>query len=276
MVLVISVSTLNFAYSSEYKMLLLGDSWVQAMYQMKSFQQVFEQHGYPDFKIKGDKTAIGGTTAAFWAKPEKLDIISTELKDNPSIKYVQIFLGGNDILSGKLRKGWHTKLSEQDAVLLYDKIAANMAKIVNCCLNNRPDVKVVISGYDYLNFEYANSIDPNGPSCLLWQNLGCPHPAEINKVFYSLEQKIIALSEENPRLIYVSNFGLMQYNFEGINKDSNDVYSPPGDINLPCPPTLLNGNGRDSIHLNPKGYLLVAENLFNKFYASDFRKGGTK
>ena len=251
---------------AEYRVLLVGDSWAQAMWGQRSLSQVFTAHGYGEQAEKGEVTAIGGTPAAFWNSPTGRQLISSELSRHVTIDCVHLSTGEIDLLTG-----WNTALTPEQQTMFFDGISANISGVIQHCLKQRPTIGVVICGYDYLNLQETVAADPNGPVALLWERLGRPTARELNGALAELEKRKEVLAAANPRVCYVNNLGLMQKQFgypaRGL---AAGKLAPPGDPNLPSPPESLANGGRDGIHLRPEGYLALAENCFVHFYQGRF------
>ena len=77
-----------FHLSFAAEIIVFGDSW--GTYGKKSFHEVFtEKHG-----MTVDNVAVGGTTAAGWAKDK--NALKDAVDKNPDAKYVWLTIGGND------------------------------------------------------------------------------------------------------------------------------------------------------------------------------------
>jgi lysophospholipase L1-like esterase len=251
-----------------YRILLVGDSWAEVTFLHRSLERVFTEQGLPDIRVKGDRTAIGGSRADQWAKPDRLALVERELTENPTLDFVHVFLGGND-----LNGAWNRALSQEEQQALFARIAKDLSILVERCLSVREDVQVVLCGYDYVNFEEPRWIG-DVPWCAteaIWSKLGRPTPAEINQAFIDLEEHKKELAAGSKRVHHLDNFGLMQcrygYPARGL---AAQAFSPGGDENLPSPPEALNDR-KDCLHLSREGYDLLAENAFLKVYSGFFQ-----
>ncbi|MCG3197404.1 MAG: hypothetical protein GHCLOJNM_01890 [bacterium] len=253
------------------RVLLLGDSWVHVMWLAKSLGTVFAEEGFPEIIERGDNTAVGGTRADQWRKPERLAILTRELAEHPTIDIVHVSLGGNDFFNS-----WKVSLSDEEEARVLDLIASNLEVVVNHILAQRENLTVLLCGYAYLNFE-----EPRASGAVPWcaeegdlsiySKLGKPTPSELNEGLRKLEDRKAALAEKNPRVAYVNNLGLMQYEYGYSSKGiaPKTVPLPEGDPSLPSPPEALN-LGQDCAHLSPEGYKALARNCFEKFYRERF------
>ncbi|MCB2155445.1 SGNH/GDSL hydrolase family protein [bacterium] len=249
-----------------YRVLLVGDSWAEHLWNAESLRTVFAENGYTGILEKGDKTAIGGTTASEWQTEPFLLMIDDELDENPSIDIVHISLGGNDLLAGQAGNGWSADLSDEDEQALFDRIVGDIDTVVDRALDARPDVQVLLTAYDYPNFE--DSLDGSEYSCwLIWLNAGHPTTLELNNALIGLEAEITAYAATKDRVTFVSTLGLMQY-WYGYPSQNIDPFTitPPGDPSLPTPPEAMDSDGDDCIHISDQGYYYMALNCFDKFY----------
>ncbi|MCS6933852.1 MAG: GDSL-type esterase/lipase family protein [Chitinophagales bacterium] len=261
------------------RVMLLGDSWTHIMWNNLTYRDVFHQFGFADWLEQGQNTAIGGTTAHYWAQPNNLSVIVNHLQQNTDIQIVVLSIGGNDMLAGINGPipGWHTGLSAADETTLLNQIEANMQTIINAIKNVRPDIEIVFSGYDYINL--VETIANNQSAALLWLNLGQPTPYQLNMAFSRLEQRKINIANNDPRVYYVNAMGLMQhiYGYPNIFPPYSvpapgllpPGYAPfpGGDPNFPTPPVALALNGTDAVHLSDEGYRhLVVHQMVGYFH----------
>ncbi len=249
------------------RVLLLGDSWAHVMWLARSLSTVFAEEGFPEVIERGDHTAVGGTRADQWRKPERLALLAKELAEHPTIDIVHVSLGGNDFFST-----WKVSLSDEEEARVLGTIASNLEIVVNHILAQRENLTVLLCGYTYLNFE-----EPRASGAVPWcaeegdlsiySKLGKPTPAELNEGLRRLESRKAALAEKNPRVVYVNNLGLMQYEYGYPSKGiaPKTVPLPEGVPDLPSPPESLN-LAQDCAHLSPEGYKTLAKNCFEKFY----------
>ena len=254
----------------EFRVLLVGDSWADFFWQNASLRDVFAAHGFPEILEKGDVTAISGSTAAQWAQADHLQLITDELAANPTIEVVQVSIGGNDFLAGQPGGGWFTGMTPQAVETLFTTIAANTQTVIDHILALRPDLEILISLYDYPNF--VESL--NGPLFFFcngrWNDMGQPTPLQLNQIQTEFLDRIQIMVTPQPRVFLVRHLGLMQFHFgfPGLEILPGDL-PPPGDLNLPSPQEAMFLNA-DCFHLNPAGYAILAENLWNGYYIDVF------
>lgn len=280
--MIINLILITAVGASENRVLMVGDSWAHIMFAQQVLDKTFAEQGLEQFKIKGDATAIGGTPAAFWNSPTGRQIISRQLRDNPTIDCIHLSTGGIEFIAGKNglpgalmgRKekilGWHTGLTREEEKNFYVTTLSNIQGVIDYCLAIRPEIKVVLCGYDYLNLTQTTD-DPNSPCSQLWNNLGQPTPVQLNNGLIKLEKLKAQLAQDNPRVFHVNNLGLMQHHFGyPAGKIEPGVLALPGDPNYPSPTIALAGDGADCVHLSRQGYKNIADNCYDQAYQHIF------
>ncbi len=269
--------------NTQQRVMLLGDSWTHIMWDIRVYRDVFHQFGFGDILERGNNTAIGGTTAIYWAQPQNFTAVQNELIQNPSIDIVVLSIGGNDMLAGMINGGWHTGLSAADETALFDSIQANMQTIINGIKAVRPNIEIVFSGYDFINLVETVINNPGGPNSILWANLGQPNAGQLNTAFSKLEQRKINMANADPRVHYVNAMGLMQlvYGYPGYFPPYSvpaPGLTPPayhpfpgGNTTFPTPPIALADNGNDAIHLSDDGYRHLVVHQMSGYFLNKFR-----
>lgn len=161
------------AAQSTPRVLLVGDSWAARFWDTQALRQTFAAHGHPEIVEQGAVTALAGTTAAEWTDPAFLQLITDEVASTPTLQVVQITLGGNDFLDGE-PDGWYVGMPDQAA--FFARVTADVATVVDHTLALDPDLRVLVSGYDYPNF--VESLDRIlAFLCVpLWSGMGEPDP----------------------------------------------------------------------------------------------------
>ena len=245
------------------RVLIVGDSWAEFQWLDGVHANVFSANGYVSIQADGASTAIGGTTAADWAN-EGLMLLTEAIAENSQIDTVQLTIGGNDFLGA-----WSAGLSEQQQVTIRNSIVANIQTIVSHLLIQRSDIEVVLSFYDYLNFE-----DTLAGFCVpLYQDIGQPTTLNLNTVMRDFEQAYAQIAAAHSRVYYVSHLGLLQFTYGFPNQDiqPGDI-TPPGDINRPSPVAALRDadGGPDCIHLNSAGNQVIIQNVFDQYFRKRF------
>ncbi len=254
------------AEATTNRVLLVGDSWTGAMWSYRNLRDTFVAAGFSDPVEKGDVTAIGGTTASWWAQPANLALITSELNNNPTIDMVHLSMGGNDFLAGQSSGGWYLTMGSSAENTLFNTIQNNIEIVIQHILNIRPTAHIVICSYDYINLWDTLNIQANQ---LLWANLGSPTPRQLNEALIRLGERQRDLAQEyGAAVTYVNNWGQMHL-YEGYNAVFGPAaYAAPwGHPSYPWEKSTCGGNnGDDAIHLNDHGYDIIALNCWVNFY----------
>ncbi|HOS02054.1 MAG TPA: hypothetical protein PKZ01_03180, partial [Candidatus Hydrogenedentes bacterium] len=213
--------------------------------------------------MKGDVTTLVGGTAADWADPAKLAVLGQELANNPTIDIVHISLTGNDFFTTFRAQ---SDTPEQRAAK-NDAILQNLRIIMEYVVAQRPNIRVAVCGYDYVNFNESVAKPYDSAYVLGFYNaMEQPTILQLNTAMVELGQRTIALCNSIPRCYYVHNFGLMHYvyGYPGLFAALTKPYPgqppaytpfPGGDVNYPSPPVAMNvitksgTNYVDPIHL---------------------------
>ena len=291
------------------RVLLAGDSWAQYMWDDDAHNETFDKFGQADHRAvsrslgsnpgpgySGPEYAVSGSEAREWVDTADYPWIANvvaELVAEPSIDTVMFSLGGNDILAGKSGGGWYKDMdldvpgSEQ---ALFTRILADSSTIVDAITAVRPGVDVLVSSYEYPNFNVS----------ALWCWIyACPKrrdlsrdpdnalvsDAEINAMNLDVESRRIAWTNANPRLHFDHGDGEMHY-YYGDGVSAAGVLPRPGQQApdyLPFPggnplrPSLrenfrvVSGIPADPIHLDAEGYLYKVAVQTESYFFPKFR-----
>lgn len=281
--LVLAATLTLSADAATKRILVLGDSWAEGVWSSRTIRDHLAANGlsaYEEISYEAGslRTAFGGTTAALWAEPASLSFITEALNAYPTIDIVHLSIGGNDLLWG-----WNKTMGTSAENALLDNIETNVGIILDHIQSVRSNMKVVICGYDYLNF--VESVDPNNSyyddsNLVMWSILGNPTPTELNTIMRKMEQRKINAVLARTNVEYAHNFGTNQhYNntyyvpywsssvpYPGQNvTGSNPSYSPfpGGHSDFPTPPPAMSkkpDGSIDPIHLTSTGYSKIVDN----------------
>ena len=255
------------------RILLLGDSWANQIWDNGILQSVLNNNGFSGVSTKGANTAIGGTTASWWAASANLQVITSELNAYPTIDIVHISLGGNDFLAG-----WNTGLNQAQEASLFAGIQSNLQTVVNHVLAHNANMKVVICDYDYLNFVESVMQSGNTQAQLLWANMGQPSQRRLNEALTDLGLYKLSIAQNTNRCEYVQNWGTnhYRYGYPGYFGTGLTPYPgqypnfnpyPGGNLDFPSHPNMMRGSSLiDPIHLSNTGYYWILENCFALWY----------
>ena len=273
------------------RVLIVGDSWAQFMWDDGVHDAALDRFGLGDVSslslslgsdpgpgYTGPEVAISGSEARQWADTASYPWIANTvalLQANPSIDHVVLSIGGNDVLAGRSGNGWYKDMdldvpgSEQ---AFFDQLEQDTFAVIDAILAVRPDVRVVLSSYDYPNFDV-------GFWCFLF---ACPKredlsrdptndlitDAELNALMIDVETRRRAWAEATDRVVLDNAIGLMHHVY-GDGTSAPRLLPRPGTIaplyepfpgGNPLEPTLrinfrrASGLDADPIHLTPEGY----------------------
>ncbi len=266
----------NCNYPTLKKVLLLGDSWGNFMWVYRTYKNSFDKFGYPDYIEEGTNTVENGAEAEDFMVNPKLNYIVNALNNNPDIEWVLISLGGNDILGD-----WHKNFTQQQNDSLLDVIESRLNFLIDTIIHTKPNIQILLSGYDYPNFGETCFLVPTGAYADLFEDMGSPSFNEINGILSQLLQRFTDMSLSDPQLNIVNNLGLMQY----VYGQSTNLIIPPylpayaplsvtlpgGNINYPSPRAAMLAN-IDAFHLNQNAYQHFCDRQTELFFWEQFRK----
>ncbi|MEL7020649.1 MAG: hypothetical protein AAGK47_03500, partial [Bacteroidota bacterium] len=299
------------------KVLIAGDSWAQYMWDDNAHNIIFDKFGYADYDMisesldsnpgagyTGTEYAISGSEAREWVDQANYPWIANvvaALNANPTIETVVLSIGGNDILAAKSGGGWYKDMDLDNPgseAALFSTIEANTQVIIDAVLAVRPNINVLISSYDFVNFNV------NGFACIFY---ACPKrrdlsrdpdndlitDRELNELMITVEQRRIEMANAQDRVYYDNSVGLMHH-YYGDGESAPGVLPRPGMVAPDYSPfpggntnnPALRGNFRniaDPIHLDAEGYRYKVsqqvdgyflERFFGAFSTTDLRSEG--
>ncbi len=273
---------LSSCKNNQKTVLVVGDSWAFLSCLYKSLDQALVKAGIVDAGVNKDcaLTSIVGAQVSEWLTSTQHEQTLRALKD-PSVKVVYISLGGNDVINT-----WNKNMNPQQLDSLVLDLKTKLSGILDIYRAARPDVRFLISGYDYPRFTPNHSIPEYAEA---FEEMGFPEPAEINRALIILSEKFLSLSEV-PNTAYLHHLGLMHYHFghaeAGLLPKTTKVptlISKPGETlnthggvsglstDAPAMETVLGGQIVDAFHLSKLGYLLMAEHTVEQ-YLKDWLK----
>ena len=279
----------NCSGTTTERVMLLGDSWAHFMWVARSHQEVFEKFGFDDIEERGPATVLIGTQAESWNDQNGHTIITNELNNYPSLDIVAISLGGNDIIGD-----WDVSMTIAQSEAMFVEIQGHLQDLVDVILAVRPDIEIVLYGYDYLNFvETILNFPPalgDNPYIGNWHTMGDPSVYQVNEGLGFLAQVLIDISDADSRVHFVNSLGLMQYVYGYPNPlpIAPGGTFPPGSVplpgqapdyipinggnmNYPSPPEAMGLNGYDCIHLSDDAFAHFVEHKTVHYFLDKFR-----
>lgn len=233
------------AEPSTPRILLVGDSWSAYQWRDQVFRDALAARGLSAWEALGDTTAISGSTAEEWTRPDYLGRITTALAENPEIDLVHLSIGGNDFLRADLG-------DLLGLVAIFFQILEDIETVVAHIHDIDPEIKVVYSIYDYVNVDdgYAGAL-------ALFASAISRRAAGI------------------PNFYLVNNLGLLHHRF-GVSGAFGPGETPlpggypdydpllGGQPGTPADPILF----RDEIHATAEGYLALAQHSVDEFFVA--------
>lgn len=261
------------AHAQTERMLVVGDSWAAGTFGFEVPKLVFDDAGLSGVIAVGGKTALSGSRADQWASNHegKLDILAAELEAYPTIDMVHLSIGGNDFLKLAQDKNL-AELSDEERDAAWRKMVEDTRKLVEFILAVRPNIKVVLCGYDYL--------DPG----LIQEKHGLQFHGiaaeQMNEALVEYGRYRYSMTRSIDRCEYVQNFGLLQYEYGNPPHWEAEGVPYPG--KAPTYDPFPGGNPKfsntaeampDGVHPMPEGYIHIFQNCFDQFYSGWLRAG---
>jgi hypothetical protein len=308
---------------------IAGDSWAQYMADDDSHNTMLRMYGHPDKTAVAETYeicigcigspgpndyAVSGSEARQWADEANYDYLQNLIDDlnaNPTIDWVVLSIGGNDILAGKSGGGWYKDMDLDvpgSEAALFAVVQANTEYIMDqVWLRARPNINFMISGYDFPNFNVSNSFP-----LYLCDQYACPKREDLSRDPINdliTDEEISAMMETvegirkgmvnptEPRIFYDNGMGLMHYHYgydDGLypnffpgttSEPQGEVpFASGGDAGTPTDRGNFRGVGlfglfgsfdADPIHLDFEGYEFKIKNQMDHILFEDFRKNTT-
>lgn len=255
------------------KLMVIGDSWAQFLTSNHTFDHLLNDYGYTDYYA--GSTALIGSKAYQWAKPANLAVLAKLLLERKETTVVVLTIGGNDLI-----ESWNADLTPEAADREFTKIAGHVETIVRALTLVRPDLRVVILGYDYPNLVESLESKLTNANKGYFKRLRQPTPTQVNAAIVAMGKKFQEVASRVDRVEYVNNFGLTQYvyGYPKHNLSPNSVpfpgnhqqnYEPfaGGRTDLPGPPEAMFQlpNFTDSIHLSGESYYYIGQNAMDRY-----------
>lgn len=294
----------------EDRILWVGDSWSYYMWSNRNLSDVLDQFGHADKHefvddpqpdngcgipcIDPNQTSVSGMTAeAAVSSSDLITKMQTVIAAKPELDIVLISLGGNDLINHPTT-GWLGLGPSYDASTQNPIIAGYISTLAQSALAIRPDIEVVIFGYDYVGIAENAVHNPFSLYGALWLGAwGTPASGVFYDDLVDLEARKKAIADADPRIYYINNLGTHQYlhghDLLGLTPAyAATVMSYPDATNFPQGLTFPGqgriGNDRegtdafdiwdtptDCIHLSPLAYRKLCENSAAQYFFQKFR-----
>jgi lysophospholipase L1-like esterase len=250
---------------------VVGDSWASYICYYKSLDKALNKVGITDAATNSTcaATTLPGVRAAEWLGNSFHKATLVALQDK-SVKVLYLSLGGNDILNL-----WHKDMTVTQENEVFATVSKNIENVIKVYQQARPDIKIILSGYDYPRFTADHPIKSYREA---YEDMGKPSPFELNSGIVRFSEYVSKLADQKS-VFYIHHYGLMHYYLGNAEKGlapmktlSPDQISAPnavnqlgGDLNLQTDPSGMfsvkvgNLSAADAFHLNHFGYDMLAE-----------------
>jgi len=256
----------------ETKIMVLGDSWAFFSWTNNSYNENLDRFGFTDIRANSsiDISINGARAENYFSDPDRKQKIADFLAANPEIEYCHISLGGNDVLGE-----WNKNMTTPQLDSLLGVIVYNLRRDIDTVLSLKPDLKFIISGYDYPNFVETAALSSLHPYYGQWTDMGQPDALEINTALARLTQSYTDSAAVWSNVYFVNNNGLMQWTYGQTTPliippyatyPAHYVPLPGGDLNYPSPRTAMALSGTDSFHLGDDSFECFIKRHFEEFY----------
>lgn len=248
------------------KILIVGDSWASFPCVYNSMGKMIRDRD-PDLQEDNRclRTTKLGVTASDWEATKQHQRVIKFLKNTPRLKYLYVSLGGNDLM-----RIWNKDFTPAQEMQVMQETTAIIKRILDQYIAVRPDIKIILSGYDYPNFTPKHKIKLYRE---IYERMGSPSPERLNPALVALCQYMARLGD-GKNIFYIQHLGLAQY-YDGnedkglaplktLSPDKISPFSNPlvvgGAVNLPTSKkSMINWLFiiRDAFHLNTRMYRKV-------------------
>jgi hypothetical protein len=282
----VAASAQNCNNNPTPKILLIGDSWANFMHLNQSVQDALNNYGFSDLGQLSDNnlTFAGARTTDFLNDTTKLNDLRDEILANPTLEYVHLSIGGNDVIYT-----WDVNYTQQQTDVLFDTVYNRTLRIIDYIHSVNPNLQIVFSGYVYTNFgdvigALPSFLQSQHPYYATWSGMGFPDFQQLNNLLLSFTNRVKAYTNQQDRVHYVQALGLMQ-NFYGQN---TPLSVPPsgtytaatapidtGLLDYPSPAAAMLSLGNipftnfsitDCFHLSPTSFEVFMDNQFERYY----------
>ena len=255
------------------RVIFIGDSWLQIPYLVwQSHRKALDKYGHHDKLLVGDLTTRSGLSAKGLWENEELDTMVSQLQSHPSVDIAILSVGGNDFMKGdRAAHGYHADLPMSQAIANMEVIMSWIDSIIQTIKIAKPGIEILISSYDFPNFEETLIIPGLNPYEDVFHDMHEPTPLEMNTGLNIFENRRAAYAAADSSVHHANATGLMQYiygypsplpffNYPPTPFPPMSVPFPGGDPNYPSPPVGMQLGGFDAFHLSEDGFNALAEN----------------
>ena len=259
------------------RIVIAGDSWSCGIVQPT--RAILDERGFGEIEVTYHSTAIAGSTAHEWATNHngKLIALAQALDEEPAAEVLLLVIGGNDV-NRAITVDNYDEMSERRRLEAMQLIENDIQTIVQVAKTGRPQLQIVLVGYDYFHYLLLQQ----------FYDLGDLYLDEYNLIFVELGARRMALAQRFEGCHYAHNFGVLQYTF-------GDTIHPPFSLPLfdyppgyvPAPGIAPNYNPYpggfyqipsplnhipDGIHPDEEGFTAIMNHVFDQGLESLIRE----
>ena len=202
-----SEGPISLTEEMKHRIIIVGDSWAVFPCDMHSLDKVIAQN---HSKIHNDErcksTSRLGIEAGEWLGSIEDKVLTDILKSDQRIKYMYLSLGGNDLLSQ-----WTSDMTAAEEQQLTDKIMLTLQKIMDKYIAISPDLKIVLSGYDYPHFKQNHPIPLYKR---IYKKMGEPGAYRINTALADFSRRLVQVVDYKNKY-FIHHLGLAHY-YDGV------------------------------------------------------------
>ena len=214
------------------RIVVVGDIWGQEI--VPTVQVLLWREGFDDVEIVHEQTTGRDLSAAQLAHDHegRLTGLAAALDGGETgADLLIVAIGARDYL-GALQRGLPADTPFDDAIVpTLDTFERDLAATLRAAREGRPELEIVLIGYDYLHFDVLTRI--------AGLDLDAPDRLAFNRGLAELERRRRDLAALDPRVHYVHNLGLLTHavgnpRHPELGVPTADV--PPGYFDAPAGP----------------------------------------
>ncbi|MGM0576483.1 MAG: GDSL-type esterase/lipase family protein [Myxococcota bacterium] len=218
------------------EVVVFGDSWAEGGWD--ELDDALSSKGFGSIGVHG--AGVGGTTAEMWATQQP-QALPDAVSDNPDAQWVWLSIGGNDLFAHYADGHGDQTAADNDA---------HIRVMLDALFAVHPDVRVVMFGYDYVNFEQSQECIALGLA--YFKDKATP---QINEAMYQGVHAVQqGIADDYANVTYVpSVLGTLQV--------AGGIAGAPNPL-LPSPSEYMS----DCIHPTSEGYSLILGALVDGYW----------
>ncbi len=214
--------------------LLSGDSWSFFVCIHGSMNKALKNAGVKEASDNAtcEVTTRVGIRAENWLGSTAHKATLTVL-DEESTRVLYLSLGGNDVLNH-----WRKSMSPEEAQAVFERVSNQVFEIATLYKKRRPDIKILVSGYDYPRFTENHPVEEYRKAYLQMES---PSPFEANTAIVRFSE-VMAAKAAAAGVSYIQHYGLTHYYF-GNSEQGLEPYLTlnPDQISTPDAPNRAGG-----------------------------------